>query len=295
MASSEITLQDAFAAIFGLVLLAVWLAEGQHSEYKKLPNIFLVVLLGLTSFSWLIGGLGEGARGCVRTAWGLLVALVLGSLFRTEKEIDIFIRTVFYSSFIVLMTLGLNLTEGLEGVPSDEFWRLGGQYGTPNALASVVFSFFLYGLYVFGRARTARGKLLSLLMLFLLAVVIVFTQSQTVGALMLLSVCFCLWASRRRWLLYGVTVPLLLLLFASTSGTGWRLVSGFSLKEGVSPTVLTLTGRIDLWSNWLENFLNAGLFHQLFGLGWGVVLRDFLSMGVFGSSPTESSLVWFLL
>lgn len=295
-ASSAITLQDAFAAIFGLLLVAVWVAGGHRRGYLGLPNIFLIMLLGLTSLSWLIGGLGEGARGFARTAWGLLVALMLGSLFRTEKQIDLFVRTVFYSSFFVLMALGLNLSVGLEGVRSDEFWRLGGQYGSPNALAGVAFSFFLYGLYAFGQARTPRARLLSLLLLSLLAVVIVSTQSRTVGGLMLISVGLWLWASGRRRLLYGITVPLLIFALASSAGPGWRLVSSFSLtNEQLNPNVLTLQGRVVLWGEWLMTYQHASLFHKVFGLGWGVVLRNFLSMGFFTSSVTESSFLWFLV
>ena len=297
-ASSGLSLQEGFAAALGLILLVVWLAGRHCIQYTKLPNIFLIVLLALTSLSWLTGGLGEGARGFARTAWGLLVALLLGSLFRTEKQIDIFVRTVFYSSFFVLTTLGLNLGRGLEGASSDaidEVWRLAGQYGTPNALAGVAFSFFLCGLYVLGRSRTAFGKSLSLLLLSLLALVIVLTQSRTIGGLMLMSVCIWLWSSHRRWLLCGTPMALLLFLLGSTAGTGWRLISSFSLSgDDVNPNVLTLQGRIVLWGEWLTNYLDTSLFHKAFGLGWGVVLRNFLSMG-FTSSVTENSFLWFLV
>jgi len=302
-ASSGLSLQEGFAAAFALLLVAIWVAESRHSEYSKLPNLFLTVLLGLTSLSWLIGGLGEGARGFARTAWGLLVALLLGPLFRTEKQIDILIRTVFYSAFLVLLTLGLNLSKGVEGVSGDaldQVWRLAGQYGSPNALAGVAFSFFVCGLYVFGRAHTVLGRLLSLLLLSLLAVVIVYTQSRTIGGLMLVSVGLWLWGRGRRRLLYGVVVPLLVFLMASSAGTGWRLVSSFSLtNEQFNPNVLTLQGRIVLWGEWLMKYLHASLFHQVFGLGWGVVLRDFLrdflAMRFFGSSITESAFLWFLV
>jgi hypothetical protein len=298
-ASSGLSLQEGFAAVFGILLVVVWVAEGCHSEYAKVPNLFLTVLLGLTSLSWLMGGLSDGVRGFARTAWGLLVALLLGTLVRTEQQIDIFIRTVFYSSFFVLMAVGLNLSKGIEGVSGDaldEVWRLGGQYGTPNALAGVAFSFFLCGLYVFGRARTARGKLLSLLLLSLLAAVIVSTQSRTVGALMLVSVGLWLWASGRRRLLYLVAIPALLFALASTAGTGWRLISSFSLtNEQFNPNVLTLQGRMVLWGEWMVNYSHASLFHKIFGLGWGAVLQNFLSMRFFTSSVTESSFLWFLL
>jgi hypothetical protein len=298
-ASSGLSLQEGFAAVFGILLVAVWMAEGRQSEFTKLPNLFLTVLLGLTSLSWLIGGLGEGARGFARTAWGLLVALMLGSLFRTEKQIDVFFRTVFYSSVFVLLTLGLNVSNGAEGVAHDaldEVWRLAGQYGTPNALAGVTFSFFICGLYVFGRAHTAFDKLLSLLLLTLLALVIVFTQSRTVGGLMLFSVGLWLWASGRRRLLFGITVLLLFLALASSALTGWRLISSFSrTNDQLNPNVLTLQGRIVLWGEWMLNYQHASLFHKVFGLGWGVVLRNFLAMKFFTSSVTENSFLWFLL
>ena len=298
-ASSAITLQDAFAAIFGLLLLAVWVAEGERCGCRRWPNMFLIVLLGLTSLSWLIGGLGEGARGFARTAWGLLVALMLGSIFHTEKQIDTFIRTVFYSSFFVLLTLGLNLSQGVEGVAHDaldEVWRLAGQYGSPNALAGVAFSFFLYGLYVLGRAQTVFGKFRSLLPLSLLAAVIVSTQSRTVGGLMLVSVGLWLWASGRRRLVFGITAAMLVFALASSSLTRWRLISSFSLmNEQINPNVLTLQGRMVLWGEWMVNYLHASLFHRVFGLGWGAVLRIFLSMGFFKSSVTENSFLWFLV
>lgn len=298
-ASSGLSLQEGFAAVFAILLVAVWVAEGRHSEYAKTPNQFLTMLLGLTTLSWLIGGLSEGARGFARTAWGLVVALLLGSLFRTEKQIDILIRAVFYSSFFVLMTLGLYLGKGVEGVSGnavDEVWRLAGQYGSPNALAGVALSFFLCGLYVFGRAHTAFRRLLSLLILSMLAVVIVSTQSRTVGGLMLVSVGLWLWASGRRRLLYGIALPLLGLALASTAGIGWRLFSSFSrTNEQINPNVLTLQGRVVLWGEWLMNYSHASLFHKVFGLGWGEVLRNFLSMRFFTSSITESSFLWFLM
>lgn len=298
-ASSGLSLQEGFAAVFAILLVAVWVAEGRHSEYAKVPNQFLTVLLGLTTLSWLIGGLSEGARGFARTAWGLVVALLLGSLFQTEKQIDIFVRAVFYSSLFVLMTLGLYLGKGVEGVSGnavDEVWRLAGQYGTPNALAGVALSFFLCGLYVFGRAHTAFRRLLSLLLLSMLAVVIVSTQSRTVGGLMLVSVGLWLWASGRRRLLYGIAVPLVGLALASTTGMGWRLFSSFSrTDEQINPNVLTLQGRVVLWGEWLMSYSHASLFHKVFGLGWGEVLRNFLSMRFFTSSVTESSFLWFLM
>jgi hypothetical protein len=294
--SSGFSLQEGFGAVLGIFLVAVWVAEGTSSEYTKVPNLFLTVLLGLTSFSWFIGGLGEGARGFARTAWGLLVGLLLGSFFRSEKQIDLFVRAVFYSSFLFLITLGLNLGKGMSGTEVDPLWRLSGQYFSPNSLAGVTFSFFLCGLYVLARTHRTHAKLLSLLLLSLLAVVIVSTQSRTVGALMLISVCVYLWTSRRHWLLYGVTVPLLMLLLASTVGAGWRLVSSFLLtNEQVNPNVLTLQGRIFLWGEWLTNFRNASLNHKVFGLGWGVMLRNFLSMAFTTSSVTENSFLWFLM
>jgi len=294
--SSRLSLQEGFAAFFGLLLITVWLLEDYHGGYTKLPNLLLILLLGVTSVSWWLGGLGEGTRGFVRTAWGLLVALLLGSLFRTERQVDVFIRTVFYSSVFVLLALCLNLSNGMSGTAADPLWRLGGQYGTPNALAGVVLSFFLYGLYVVSGASTVVGKIISLALLSLLAIVIVCTQSRTAGALMLFSVCFCLWANRRRRLLYGVIIPVLLSLFLSAEAIGWRVVSSFSIaSKDTNPDLLTLQGRVLLWGNWLKDYMDASLFHKIFGLGWGVMLRNFLLMKLPTSSVTENSFLWFLV
>lgn len=292
-ASSGPSLQVVFAAVFGFLLLAVWVESGHRRGYTSLPNIFLLILLGLTALAWMIGGLGGGTLGCARTAWGLLVALLLGSMFRTEKQIDIFARSVFYSSIFFFLILCFNMGSGFQ---AGQYWRLGGQYTFWAILAAVAFSFFVFGLYVFGRAQTLLERLFSLSLLLLLGVVIILTQNRTMGGLMLLSVCLYLWASKRRWLLFGVTVPLLVFLFAFTADSGWRLVSSFSLANGhVSGSVLTLTGRIYLWGDWLKTYMGAGLFHEIFGLGWGVVFRDYLSMGVLGTSITENSFLWFLV
>lgn len=137
---------------------------------------------------------------------------------------------------------------------------------------------------------------LSLLLLSMLAVVIVSTQSRTVGGLMLVSVGLWLWAGGRRRLLYGIALPSLGLALASSTGIGWRLFSSFSrTNEQINPNVLTLQGRVVLWGEWMVNYSHANLFHQVFGLGWGEVVRDFLSMKFFTSSVTESSFLWFLL
>lgn len=295
-ASSELSLQEAFAAVFGLAMFAVSIAQHQRIRFTNAPNIFLMFLVGLTSISWVIGGLAEGTRGFARTVWGLLVALLLGTLFQTEKQIDVFLRAVFYSSALVLMTLALNLSSGLAGDRWEPVFRLGGQYGSPNALAGVALSFFLVGLYVVGRAPTASRLIWSFLLLLLLAAAIYETQSRTVGALMLLSVCIRLWASRQRLILFGVTAPLLAFLFLASSGTGWRLLSSFSLASNQGDThVLTLQGRTLLWGIWLENYMRASVFHKAFGLGWGVMLRKFLSMGFPTSSVTESSFLWLFI
>jgi hypothetical protein len=295
VSTSGLSLQEGFAALFILLLLGVWIREGHHRLLTNVPNILLTALLGFTSVSWVIGGLSEGVRGFARTAWGLAVALLLGSLFRSARQVDIFVRTVFYSSILILITLGASLGRGFAGTASDPLWRLGGQYGTPNALAGVALSFFLYGLYTIGRARTPLDKLLSLSLLLLLSAVIVSTQSRTVGALMLMSVCIFLWASRRRRLLFALTVPLLFFLFLSTAGTRWRLISSFFTNKEIDPDVLTLQGRVLLWGEWMKNYMDANLFHKLFGLGWGVMLHDFLAMAFPTASVTESSFLWFLV
>lgn len=291
--SAGISLQDIFAGIFGFLLLAIWIMEGRREGFKKAPNVLLLLLLGLTSLSWLIGSPSAGVNGFARTAWGLLVALLLGSFFRTERQIEVFAGTVFYSSIFFFLILSMNLGSGFQ---TGEYWRLGGQYTYWSSLARVCFSFFVYGLYVVGSARTGYARWLSLTFLVALGTVIVLTQERTVGGLMLISVCLYLWASRRRWLLYGVIAPLLVFLFVFTAGTGWRLVSSFSLAGGQdSATVMTLTGRFNLWSDWLKFYLQASLFHKVFGIGWGNVIQHFATMGYFGTSITESSYMWFFI
>jgi O-antigen ligase len=290
--SSNFTLQAAYSVVFAVLLLMLWATGGYRYEFTMLLNKYVLLLLGLTIIVWPMGGLSAGANGFIRTAWGLLVALLLGPLFRTERQIDIFVRTVFYSSIFVLLGVSLNLDKGFY---QGEVWRLGGQYVIPNTLAGVAFALFAYGLYVLGRARTVRGKLVSLSLLALLAVVIVLTQSTTVGALMLISICLWLWSAGYRRLLYTLAVPLLALFIGLGVAAGWRVASIFSLEEGeFAPGVVNLTGRTYLWGETLQQYANASLLHKFIGLGWGTVFKNFESLAL-QSSVTENSFLWFLV
>jgi O-antigen ligase len=291
--SSSFSLQTAHAALIVALLIIAWRKSAHPYALRTAPNLYLLVLVGLTLLAWSMGGLSAGANGFVRTEWGLVVALLLGPLFQTEKQIDTFVRSIFYSSVLVLLILALYVTEGQY---LGDLWRLGGQYGIPNTLAGVSFSLFAFGLYVLEQDRKPRGNLLTLFLLALLAIVIVLTQSQTVGGLMLVSVCLWLWAQKRRRLLYLVAVPSLVLLVGSSAASGWRLLSNFSLKaEDVNPSVLTLTGRTYLWTKTLEQYADANAFHKLVGLGWGNVFANFETFGFELSSVTENSFLWFLV
>ena len=285
-------LQNAYAVIVVAILLVLWRKSDHSYEFKKAPNSFVLVLLALAVISWIAGGLSMGANGFVRTAWGLVVALFLGPLFRTERQIDILIRTAFYSSIFVLLILSFNLGGGYLGGS----WRLGGQYGVPNALAAIAFTLFAYGLYVVGRARTAPRKLVDLSLLVLLGVVIVLTQSRTVGALMVVSVCAWLWMQGHRRFLYWLGIPLLTLIIGSGIAAGWRLTSAYSFEDKeLSADVVNLTGRTVLWMQTLGNYADASLLHKVIGMGWGEVYRKFMLTDVAElSSVTENSFLWFL-
>jgi hypothetical protein len=291
--SSGFSLQDGFAAVFLILLAVVWLMGEPADGYRKLPNVLLISLVTLSAISWMVGGIGGGSRGFVRTAWGVTVALLFGSLLRTERQIDTFVRAVFYSSGLFLLVLLFNLDRGL--TYGTEF-RLGGQYETPSALSGVALCFFLYGLYASARARTTTSKFMSLLLLLLLAAVIIATQSRTPAIVMLVATGCWLWTSGRRRLLFGVLLPLLVFLAASTAASSYRLVASFS-PEGAqaNETLFTLTGRIALWYDWLQTYADASWFHKIFGIGWGVMLQKFIDMRLFGSSVTESSFMWFLI
>jgi len=291
--SSSFSLQNAHAALIVALLIIAWRKSAHPYALRTAPNLYLLVLAGLTLLAWSMGGLSAGANGFVRTEWGLLVALLLGPLFQTEKQIDTFVRSIFYSSVLVLLILALYVTEGQY---LGDLWRLGGQYGIPNTLAGVSFSLFAYGLYVLEQDRTPRGKLLTLFLLVLLAIVIILTQSQTVGGLMLVSLCLWLWTQKRRRLLYLVAVPSLVLLVVSSTASSWRLLSNFSVRAGdIDPGVLNLTGRTYLWAKTLEQYADANAFHKLVGLGWGNVFANFETFGFELSSVTENSFLWFLV
>lgn len=289
--SSPFSLQESFAAAFVLLLLGVWLIGEYGTQYLKMPNVLLLVLLVLTAISWVSGGWSNGTSGFARTAWGLVVALLFGAVFSKEQEIDLFMRASFYSCVFVLIGVLLNSDRGLR---SGAEFRLGGQYGIPNTLAGVALSFFLYGLFVFARSRGLAARCFIFFLLLSLAAVIVLTQSRTVALLMIASVLFFMWSSGRRRLLFGAVIPAVVLVLLSSAAAGWRLVSSFS--EGQTrDTLSTLTGRIPLWLDWLGKYQHAGLFHQVFGLGWAPMLREFLAMKLFGSSVTENSFLWFLI
>jgi O-antigen ligase len=290
---SSFSLQNAHAVLIAGLLILSWRKSIHPYAMTRSPNTYLLVLLGLTLLAWPVGGLSTGVNGFVRTAWGLLVALLLGPLFRTEKQIDTFVRTIFYSSVFVLIILAIYVQEGEY---FGDLWRLGGQYGIPNTLAGVSLGLFIYGLYVLEQDRTAKGKLLNLSLLALLAIVIILTQSQTVGVLMLMSVCLWLWAHKRRRLLYVGAIPLLVFLIGFSAISGWRLLSNFSLNGGdIDPAMLNLTGRTYLWTKTLQQYADANAIHKLIGLGWGNVFANFETFGFELSSVTENSFLWFLV
>jgi len=291
--AQDSSLQVAYAGIFVAVLLTAWLRGDSRSWPVEGPNKYLALLLGLTVVAWAVGGLRTGADGFLRTTWGLLVALLVGPLFRTRDQIDAFIRTIFYSSILFLIVLAFNLQQGEY---LDEVWRLGGQYRVPNALAAVTYPFFAYGLYVLGSTDSARGRVLNLSLLTLLGATIVLTQSRTDGGLMVISICFWLWMQGRRRLLYILGIPSAALAVASNVVFGWRLLSGFSPSADSSSELLELTGRAYLWAETWQTFASASLLHKLFGSGWGIVFENFsLSKMSEVSSITENSFLWLLV
>jgi len=287
-------LQVAYAAVFVMVLLVVGIKAMPTSWLAERPNQFLLLLAGLTVLAWAIGGLRTGANGFFRTIWGLLVALLLGPLFRTREQIDAFIRTMFYSSTLLLLVLAVSPQRGDY---LGDVWRLGGQFGVPNALAAVAFVFFAYGLYVLAFAQSFEGRVLNLLLLALLSATIVLTQSRTIGGLLLVSVCLWLWVAGRRKLLYFLGAPFLIFVTTSNLIFGWRLFSGSSgLATELSPEVVDLTGRGYLWAETWQNYASASPIHKLIGLGWGTVFQNFQLTKVADiSSVTENSFLWFLV
>jgi O-Antigen ligase len=287
-----LSLQNAYAMVIVAILVVLWRKSDRSYAFDKIPNSFVFVLLVLAVIAWVTGGLSAGANGFVRTAWGLVVALFLGPLFRTERQIDIFIRTVFYSSVFVLLILSFNL----RGEYLGDSWRVGGQYGVPNALAAIAFTLFAYGLYVVGQARTETRKLVDLSLLALLGAVIMLTQSRTVGALMMVSLCVWLWMKGHRRLLYWLGIPLLTLLIGSGIALGWRLTSAYSFEDKeLSADVVNLTGRTVLWMQTLGNYADSSFLHKIIGIGWGAVFQNFMLTDVADlSSVTENSFLWFL-
>jgi len=286
-------LQIAYAGIFVIVLLAVGIKAMPASWLAQRPNQYLLLLVGLTILAWAIGGIRAGANGFFRTIWGLLVALLLGPLFRSREQINAFVQTIFYSSTLLLVVLAFNLQRGSY---YDDVWRLGGQFGVPNALAAVTFVFFAYGLYVLGSNQNPHLKLLNLLVLALLAGTIVFTQSRTIGGLLLLSTCLWLWTQGHRKVLYMLGVPLLILATTSNLFFGWRLLSGSATNERTSEELLDLTGRAYLWAETWQSYVNVSWLHKIIGSGWGTVFANFsLSKLSEVSSVTESSFLWFLV
>jgi hypothetical protein len=276
-----------------IVLLAVGIKAMPASWLAQRPNQYLLLLVGLTILAWAIGGIRAGANGFFRTIWGLLVALLLGPLFRSREQINAFVQTVFYSCTLLLAVLAFNLQRGSY---YDDVWRLGGQFGVPNALAAVTFVFFAYGLYVLGSNQNPSLKLLNLLVLALLAGTIVFTQSRTIGGLLLLSTCLWLWTQGHRKVLYMLGVPLLILATTSNLFFGWRLLSGSATNERTSEELLDLTGRAYLWAETWQSYVNVSWLHKIIGSGWGTVFANFsLSKLSEVSSVTESSFLWFLV
>jgi len=286
-------LQVAYAGIFVIVLLVVGIKALPRRWFFERPNQYLLLLAGLCVFAWGIGGIKTGSNGFFRTIWGLVVALLLGPLFRGREQINTFVRTIFYSSAVLLFVLAFNLERGSY---LDDIWQLGGQFGVPNALAAVTFVFFVYGLYVLGLHQNLRGRLLNLLLLALLAGVIVFTQSRTMGGLLVLSICLWLWMQGHIKVLYTLGVPLLIIATTSNLFFGWRLLSGSIPNDRTNAELLDLTGRAYLWAETWQSYLDATSLHKIIGSGWGAVFENFsLSKLSEVSSVTESSFLWFLV
>lgn len=292
LSSSTFSLQNLYAVSILALLVISWRKSSHPYGLLAGPNRYILALLGMSLLACAVGELGSGANGFARTAWGLLVALLLGPLFRTERQIDLFVRTIFYSSVLVLLVLAFHLREGQYLY---DLWRLGGQYRIPNTLAGVAFSLFAYGLYVLELDGTGIGKLLDLSLLGLLAAVIVLTQSQTVGVLIIVSVCLWLWVHKRMWALYLTAASSTALVTWFGTSFEWRLLANLSLRAGeIDPRVLT-TGRTYQWAQTLQQYADASFFHKLVGLGWGKVFANFESFGFEMSSVTENSFLWFLV
>lgn len=290
--TAKFPLQGVYAVLFALVLIRAWKKARTSASPIGLPNIIILLLLASVIAAWVIGGLRFGTDGFVRTSWGLLVALLLGPLFTTPRQIDLFIRIVFCSSVLVLLVLAFNLDQG---VYFDGLWRLGGQFGVPNALAAVAFSLFGYGLYAFDASATTGERLVHLVLLGLLAIVIAATQSRTAGGLMIMAVGLWLWGRGYRRLMYCMAVAVAVLAVSSVAAN-WRLTSRlFDPTGNFDLASVDLTGRTLLWGETLQYYLDADLLHKVFGLGFGTVFQNFsFSKLADVSSVTENSFLWFL-
>src|SRR4051812_1042535 len=88
---TTLPLQNLFAFATAALLVLLWRKRELFHFLARAPNCYVVALIALTVLAWGMGGLGSGANGFLRTSWGLLFALLLGPLFRTKKQIDIFI------------------------------------------------------------------------------------------------------------------------------------------------------------------------------------------------------------
>lgn len=292
VSSSSFSLQNLYAVLVLALLVIFWRKSSQRYLLWATPNKYILILLAMSLLAWVVGGVRSGANSFARTAWGLLVALLLGPLFQTKRQIDVFVRTIFYSSVLVILVLAFHLGEGQYLY---DLWRLGGQYGIPNTLAGVAFSLFAYGLCVLELDRTGRGKLLDLALLGVLAGVIVLTQSQTVGVLMIVSVCLWLWTHKRMRTLYLVAACSTALLLRFGASFEWRLLSNLSVRAGEMDLRMLTTGRTYQWAQILQQYADASLFHKIIGLGWGKVFAGYESLGLELSSVTESSFLWFLV
>ena len=289
---SALSLQNLFALVVALLLILLWRKNTFSGFLARLPNNILLVLIVLTATAWIIGGLSSGASAFMRTVWGLLVALLLGSIFKTEKQIDIFLRTLFYSSALVLFILLFNLKGEFIG----DTWRISGQFGVANTLAAVSFSLFVLGLYTFENVGTMTAQTIVLSLLAGLAASILLAQSRTVGGLLLLSSFFWFWVNGHRKIVYFLLITIVAVVVESKIASEWRLTSSYSVEQReLSEDAINLTGRTMLWAKTLDQYASANALHKTVGLGWGTVLTNFESFGFELSSVTENSFLWFLV
>ncbi len=293
---STMPLQNGFALITAILLLLSGrkLISSLAGEFQ---SRMLVALLVLAFVAWIVGGLGAGANGFVRTGWGLLVALLLGTSLRTERQISIFIRTLFYSSFLVLAILAFNLKEGEYIL---DVWRVTGQFGVATTLAEVCFALFLLGLYTFDDSKTRAEKVITAFLLLVLAIAIALTQNRTINGLLILSFFAWLWIQSYRRTFYAcvlcVSMAIGIVALNRTLGSESRIASSVSFQQKeLSEDVINLTGRTFLWAKTMDEYASASLAHKIIGLGWGTVFANFETFGYELSSVTENSFLWFLV